>query len=267
MIQTFLIDIDLSSLNDVVQSKSLAPRKNLKAPKGQRTNITPQAPDGDEDAVSSRLENNDSVSEASTGNVLQILDLDSHNPIISFQDQLYSCQWFDTIGTNMFFSHHSPHRIIAPLRTTDNYDLLGTSRIKLVGHRAKVTPKPNVKKRRRAADDDDSEGGEDVEEGIPEGRSLGGLVRTNPKTNIQIKKQAKFLEKFMDLKKARGEVDSVRTFVSRPTDTTSRNRPKDIPPSAMQQEIESLNRKVVKGDTEALARLQEIYSQLEDENT
>ena len=72
---------------------------------------------------------------------VQILDLDSGNPIISHEGQVFSCTWSDMVGTNLFFTDPAITTDAQPLRSTSNYDLIGTSRIKLVGHRAKMTKK------------------------------------------------------------------------------------------------------------------------------
>lgn len=195
----------------------------------------------------------DGVSPFSTN--VQILGLSSNNPIISYLDQVYSCTWTDMVGTNMFFTNPGLINPAAALQATDDYDLIGMSRIKLVGDRAAITRKAGSKRQGQPTDAraEEQPPEEDINE--PAGRSLGSLTRNNAKVNVHIKKQATFLKKLMDLKRQRGEGDLVRTYVDETIAATdNQNLPQEI-----QTEVEELNRRLLKGDGEALARLQEIY--------
>lgn len=193
---------------------------------------------------------------------VQTVDLSTANPIISYKDHVYSCTWTDMVGTNMFFTHPGLANPAMALRTTDDYDLIGTSRIKLVGHEAKLAKKARPKEE-APADASNSTDERQVDYGeASDGRSFGNISRSNPKVNVQIKKQASFLEKMMEIKRQRGENDVVRTFVDEKIASGDSGKLHEI----MHAEIEKLNRQVVKGDADALARLQEIYSQLNDED-
>ena len=196
------------------------------------------------------------------GGEIQILELHSYNPIISYQNEVYSCTWSDMIGTNMFFGKHDDEA--DALRATDDYDLLGTSRIKLTGRKAKMTNRPGQRGMYKNTAEDLEDQGID----LMSGKSLGGLRSVNATINRDIKKQAKFLERLMDAKRARGEKDNVRT-VFKPRGAPKINRPgkraRALDNAATSQEIEELNRKVVRGDADALTRLQEIYAELEDQ--
>ena len=218
----------------------------------------------------------DETSTTTTSDI-QILDLHGYNPIISYQNQIYSCTWSDMIGTNMFFSRHDDDLGLQPLRSIDTYDLLGISRIKLVAQKAKMTVQKDSKKRARAVDDEGrtvAEASEDEEiVHMPAGKSLGNLRFTNAKINADIRRQAKFLEKFMDIKRSKGETDNVRMVHNRHIvrmNTLGKRRQPSGQTSAQMKwhtavEIDKLNRRVIRGDAEALARLQEIYSRLDDE--
>ena len=201
------------------------------------------------------------------------MDLASLNPIISYRGQYFTSTWSDMIGTNMFFcepSHDS--EASSPLLQGDGFTLEGTSRIKLIAQKAKITAKPGRKKRSHAQEDVEdmaSEGSD--EEPVPmTGKALGTLRSNNPRLNMEIRTQAKFLERLMDIKRKKGETDNVRTafpFASsskpdRSTPATS-NMPRTREEYA--NEIEQLNRRVVRGDRDALFRLEEIYEQMDDE--
>jgi predicted transcriptional regulator len=66
----------------------------------------------------------------------------------------------------------------------------------------------------------------------------------------------------MDLKRQRGERDIVRAYV----DEQSASIANAEAHGAIREEMDELNRRVIKGDAEALARLQEIYSRIESKD-
>lgn len=210
---------------------------------------------------------------------IQILDLPGRNPVISYQNQIYHCTWSDMIGTLMFFSKPEGNPDEALLSTHD-YDLINTSRIKLIGQRAKLAGKSG-RKRPRPDNDEQSDGAladglEDEADSILNGKSLGEIRTANAKINADIKKQAAFLEKLMDVKRSKGETDNVRTVFSQrkggkravqapDIDLGSRGLKEGLRSQPMEREIEKLNRMVVRGDATALKRLQDIYSNMEDD--
>lgn len=292
------MDLDLSTLNGIIQSSTSGTRKTLNVPK--RVTARRSLPQGDQDgeaaqgreqvddwdeptpepsATPDQNGRNDGGDDESDAEVsgrenVQILDFHTHNPIVSYQGHLYSCTWTDMIGTNMFFTRHRQPASLSPWRSTKDCNLLGTSRIKLVGRRAKTIRKPQSKKRSREEDNDDHVDevneqpqalGENAGEisRSPEGRSLGGFVRSNPKTNIEIKKQARFLEQLMDVKEKLGETDNVRTVVNHHMAAVDARLHATREPEFLTK-VAELNRKVVKGDAEALAQLQDMYSQRQD---
>ena len=71
---------------------------------------------------------------STTPRCIQILDLNSRNPMISFDGQVYSCSWGKTIGTDLIFAAKGAlGDSTRPVMRGDGFDLLTTSRIKLVG--------------------------------------------------------------------------------------------------------------------------------------
>ncbi|KKY20118.1 hypothetical protein UCRPC4_g04252 [Phaeomoniella chlamydospora] len=227
------------------------------------------------------------------GTEVQILGLDTLNPIISYRGQYFTCTWTDMIGTNLFISEPSDETptstTIPPLYTAPGFDLLAQSRIKLLARRAKLINRPGRKKRSHPAPTDEdvpfspSSPEPDPSTSTLNGKSLGTLTSNNANVNREIKQQASFLERLMDIKRQKGETDNVRTVFN-----YSRNRDKDPsikhatgsggdkdtrktkpPPKSREEltkEIEILNRKVVRGDRDALFRLEEIYELLEEED-
>ncbi len=274
------MDLDLSSVNQTTRARVPGAPKRVIPSKRAADDYLPQSPDGPE-ATPNPTENLDAGTNGPTTTqgspygeagdegpgmspfreTVQILDLHSTNPIVSYMGQVYSCMWTDMIGTNMFFTHPGSTARMDTLQSTDDYDLIGTSRIKLVAEGAKVVKsnapgeglqeKGDNTRRQRAGSDD-----------VVDGSSLGDFHRSNPKVNVQMKKQASFLEKLMNIKRQRGEQDLVRTYVNE----RSVAREKPAMHETMHDEIDDLNRQVIRGDAGALTRLQEIYSRLNEQN-
>jgi hypothetical protein len=181
------------------------------------------------------------------------------------------------VGTAMFFSKPGEDAERDALLSTGDYDLINTSRIKLIGQKAKLVEKPG-NKRKRQADGDVTTPifVPDEDTSVVKGKSLGEIRTSNAKINADIKGQAAFLEKLMDVKRAKGESTNVRTvftqkrpansiiFHPRGLDTTRSRENQTFPTTA--DEIEELNRRVVRGDANALMRLQDIYATMEEKN-
>lgn len=181
---------------------------------------------------------------------VQILDLNSANPIISYQGQVFSCTWNDVVGTNMFFTPPGESNPVDTIRSTNDYDLIALSRIKLAGQLAKVT----VKKVTRETEQDAHATNDPASD-----KSLTYELQDHGSRNKA--KQASFLQKLMEAKQRRGETDVTRTYI----DDTIASADLATVHRLHRNEIQALNLRVVSGDADALARLQEIYSQ-SDEN-
>lgn len=267
------MDLDLSTLN--VKTRATVPggQKSAVPAKRAADDSVPQTPDrletaqspaenpvdgnddlGAQDTPKRSAADGDETEASASGRDVQILDLPTTNPVVSYRGQVYSCMWTDMIGTNMFFTR--PGSMDRPLKRTDEYDLVGTSRIKLVAEQAKVV-------KYSTADGNSLGLKSTMSEPVLDGSSLGDFHRSSPVINAQIKKQASFLEKLMDIKRQRGERDIVRTYAN-DDDTAMTGNP--VLHEDMRDELETLSRKVLNGDGNALAKLQEIYSRLKGQD-
>lgn len=73
-------------------------------------------------------------------NELQVMDLESNAPMIMFQDQMYSCQWSSSIGTDVLFIRR-PDNVIPTYKASRSFekvDLLGIGAARLVATRAAI---------------------------------------------------------------------------------------------------------------------------------
>jgi hypothetical protein len=282
------VDLDLSSLNSVIRPR-LQSRKKLIPTTATKTanpaatpaastptptpapaetttgNATQRGANGDIQPNTPATLRGTLLEAPAPGTEIQVLELGSHNPVISYQNEIYSCTWSDMIGTNMFFSEHDEEMEADPLHSTEDYDLLGISRVKLIGRKAKLTDKPGRKETGGNAGSDAHDEGMDV----TSGKSFGTMRASNPVINRELKKQARFLENLMDAKRTKGQTDNVRTVYKpskAPREGTG-SEPTVRGEQALSQEIEELNRRVVRGDADALRRLQIIYSGLDEQQS
>ena len=198
--ETFFIDLDLSSLNGI--AKPSKPRRTLRQtsdisnkafngaglgvfdPKDQQPKSTPGR------KPKRGQKNSPNFQQGPTS--LQILDLDSINPIVSYREQIYSCNWTDMVGTNMYFSAPANSTVLGTSSPSTDQSLIGTSRIKLLGQRAKLS---GVDVRKRPSEDADAvEGQDSLAVSLPK-------QQMNPATQ----KQAHFLERLAEVERHRLE--------------------------------------------------------------
>ncbi|KAJ4302494.1 hypothetical protein N0V88_002640 [Collariella sp. IMI 366227] len=138
---------------------------------------------------------------------IQILDLHSAEPIVSYRNHVFRGSWCENIGTEMIFTPHDESAPLPALRhLKQNIDLIAASATRINFQEATLMPK-------------DGNGGQDnlflgvayCEEDIPERykRNGGIYVHIGGDKNGQRQPQAHFLEDLIGLKRKRGETDEV----------------------------------------------------------
>ena len=117
---------------------------------------------------------------------LQIMDLESDEPMVMYTGQIYSCKWATSLGSDLLFMrrHEEPGDDYQPLHSFEEVDLLSIATAKLIARQATVERKPFT-----APPIDQA---------------------ANPDTNVAIQnediiRQAKFLSRIADIKAKRGE--------------------------------------------------------------
>lgn len=132
---------------------------------------------------------------------IQILDLHSENPLISYGGQAYSCEWAENIGTELLFTMHDNDKQLPILRALPNgVDLLGASSARILSTAVDITPKSDQPE---AAPSDRWTSKE-------HNRFVPGLsIPVSMAASDKRKSQARFLEALMNIKQAKGEVDKV----------------------------------------------------------
>ena len=153
------------------------------------------------------------TSSSTHNNRIQILDLHTRNPLISYQNQLYSCEWTSTLGTDVLLTSPNPEFPHPVLREQPNVSVLATSSIKLMCRPAKIssrhpteeisTPVPESSAPNTAAPEKAPAAALPIK--IPL-----GLTPTRARQN-----QANFLERLIAIKAKKGEKDSVTVYAQK----------------------------------------------------
>jgi hypothetical protein len=180
---------------------------------------------------------------------IQILDLPSPNPIISYRNHIYDCRWTSTIGTDLLITAPSPDSELPKLVEGQGFDILAASSIKMVGQSAQLVPKPDARVSRNAASD---------ELANPEGNEGGVKLPVGIASSKARQNQARFLERLINVKVAKGEQDAV-TVHSQKRMTNSGWRVRQNRQRAEEQaEMEDLRRLAADGDEGASKALKEL---------
>ncbi|PYH68797.1 TFIIIC subunit 6 family protein [Aspergillus vadensis CBS 113365] len=272
--ETVYLTLDLTSLHGPIRP----PRRRQPQDPSSLPTSSPSTPsqnqnqnhhDDQPDAALSSTEadpNNPSIADR-----VQILGLHTPNPIISYQNQIFSGTWADQIGTELLIarpedsSSSPPHDAdpssftssssspVIPLRHTPNYDLLAANSVKILGRKANLisSSSSNV-----YAADSAAAAEQPSDSTTTQG---GGVIRKNaPQTN-----QARFLDRLASLKRSKGETDAVRTTFSTKRMTNLEDRLRGWARTDEQlAQIQRLNELALSGDANAMAELEGLYSRL-----
>jgi hypothetical protein len=110
---------------------------------------SPDAEDDDADAEAQIMRENDQ-SEADMPvpkSDVCIIDLHTKNPLVSYNNQIYSCKWAENIGTELLFTPHDGENPLPSLKTLPgDVDLLAASSARLVSTAVKLEKKEGVTK-------------------------------------------------------------------------------------------------------------------------
>lgn len=138
---------------------------------------------------------------------VQILDLHSETPMISYRGQVFSCEWALNSGTELLFMPRDHNSKLPVLRSLPGeVDLLAASSCRLIPKAVTLEPKFNA--RNRMASD------------LPtrldtESKSLAFSIPVGPGASQKRKDQARFLEGLMAIKQERGEEDEITVLAQK----------------------------------------------------
>ena len=165
---------------------------------------------------------------------IQIIDLHKENPIISYQNQIYTCQWATTIGTDLLLVSPSSDCPLPVLSGEKGFAVLATAGIKLVGRPVQLVPRLDVRNKK-----------------TPNNSILIPDDHLNPQNGIEPHaddhihipvradesrakhNQARFLERLIAVKTIKGESDLVTVHTRKNPGTGWRSRFQDAEPTPL----------------------------------
>ncbi|ODM15883.1 hypothetical protein SI65_08724 [Aspergillus cristatus] len=262
--ESFYLNLDLTSVHGPLRPPR---RRNASAPNNNNAANEPDAdPDPDADADFSRpLETTESDANnparhaaasatASAGATaqdrLQVLGLHTLNPIVSYQNQVFSCSWAEQIGTELFFTR--PDELITttttgaaendvePLARGKDFDLIAATSAKILGRKANLisSSEPST--------------------------TTPSTSTSNPPKPSTSSNQARFLDRLSSVKQAKGETDTVRTVYSTRRTQNLEDRLRGWARTEQQlTEVQRLQEAVLRGDEGAMAALEKVYRDLQ----
>lgn len=136
-------------------------------------------------------------------NRVQILDLHTANPIISFRNQLYNCSWASNLGTELLFTAARPENDLPALVSRPGYSVLAASSFRLVSRPAQLVL------REEAQNDQESDASPSTEEGADD---LEAKIYVGLGAFPARRRQGEFLEDLMTLKRHMDEEDDVTVY-------------------------------------------------------
>ncbi|KAI1389521.1 uncharacterized protein F4822DRAFT_398702 [Hypoxylon trugodes] len=138
---------------------------------------------------------------------VQILELHSENPVISYKGRVYSGQWSQNVGTELLMTKHDDENPLPVVRRLDqDVDILAASCSRITVKEKQLNPKDDASNRQRGVNG--SDGLSYPQPVVPPAERWSSRERID---------QGNFLANFIALKKRRGETDEV-TVIARGVD-------------------------------------------------
>jgi hypothetical protein len=186
--QTFYVSLDLTSCNGPLKR----PRRRSATPSASSENLDePRPRDGPVLNTDPNLQIDPRLFPQEK---VQIMDLHSANPVVSYQSQIFSCSWMDLLGSDLVFSFPDQHADAPVLRKDQNADLISASRVKILGQKANLISA--------------SAG---VERTFVQRNQQQQQLAAEDASTLPPSPQGRFLQRLIDAKRAKGETDTVRT--------------------------------------------------------
>ena len=193
--------------SEINSSAAAGIRRDVTAtPAADGAEIAASATNGD-DQVGPTLELEDRV---------QILDFHSPNPIISYRNQIYSCNWTSTIGTDILITAPEPNDPHPVLRQGPGVSVLAATRLKLSGRPVQLDSRQTTSSETQSHDSKLAPDSSSKPTKILDGRQVisvkipDGLAPNRARQN-----QANFLQRFIAVKAAKGETDEVTVYAQK----------------------------------------------------
>jgi hypothetical protein len=128
---------------------------------------------------------------------IQVMALESENPILNYNGNIYSCRWASALGTDLFFANKADVTELEhmPLREFASFNLVGAGAARLIARPAELKPKKVAGLSHESQDH------------VLARNPI--KVPVAPSASNFAKSQASFLERLDAIKAAHGEQDEV----------------------------------------------------------
>ncbi len=234
-LQTFYVTLDLSSSSSYLRPKrnvdatvpDLRPAAPTSATGGSEGNgnaaadirqaATAAASADDTEIAASATNGDDQVDlPPEPEDRIQILDFHSPNPIISYQHQIYSCEWASTIGTDVLLTAPEPNYPLPVLRQGPGVSVFAATSLKLSGRPVQLDSRQPTSSETQRHDHKSAPGSSTQPNKTSGGKQItsveipDGLVPNRARQN-----QANFLQRLIAVKAAKGETDEVTVYAQR----------------------------------------------------
>ena len=235
ILQTFYVTLDLSSSSAYLRPKrhadvavpDLRPtvlasatggsESNSNAAAGIRQAAAAAASTEDIEVAASATNDDDQVIQPrQLEDRIQVLDFHSPNPIISYQNQIYSCEWTSTIGTDVLLTTPEPIEPHPVLRQGPGVSVIAATSLKLSGRPVQLDSRQPASSEtqsqdQKSAPDSSSQANKtsDSKE-VTSVKIPDGLAPNRVRQN-----QANFLQRLIAVKAAKGETDEVTVYAQR----------------------------------------------------
>ncbi|MCJ1285696.1 hypothetical protein MMC26_005037 [Xylographa opegraphella] len=227
--ESFFVTLDLPSIPSTKKRKRA--EESTAAP-SEPNNASTQTPDQEDTAPPEPVAPKADLTAGSPEpeNRIQILDLHSREPVISYKNQVYTCQWTSTIGTDMLLAPPDTPIPFPPLYEAPGVSVIATSNIKLVGEPIQLIPRPKhqatpapslpsaTAASRLAASTrpavvspttSRADSPQPMPKRLPAPAATARRLASSAGMSIARQSQGRFLERLMALKAARGDQDQV----------------------------------------------------------
>lgn len=187
---------------------------------------------------------------------ISILDLHSDNPMMSYNNSVFSCQWATNVGTELLFMAHDRDSKLPILRKlAGGVDLLAASSARLISNPVHL----EARKRKRSPDRE-YERGSNL-------RAKQRLFPVGHQANDRRKDQATFLENLMNVKDDKGEEDDVTVVVEkRLSQRKWKIRNKEIREAERRELRKAATNKQKRYTDEAVANAQQRLQEMDEED-
>lgn len=145
---------------------------------------------------------------------IQILDLHTGNPLISYQNQIFSCYWTSTLGTDILLTAPVADFSHPILREKPNVSVLAASTIKLMGRTAQIANRHSEGERGQSSTPAPETPTTSTNPAGPE-KATPVKIPLGPVPSRARQKQASFLERLIAIKAKKGEKDNVTVYTKK----------------------------------------------------